>query len=607
MQVKKGYQRTEVGVIPKEWYVVNLGELTVKVGSGITPTGGERVYKKEGRPFLRSQNVGWGHLLMDDIAFIDDNTHETFHATEIMENDVFLNITGASIGRSAVAGNRVVGGNVNQHVCIIRTVKEKLHPHFLNFFLLSKVGQKQIDSFQAGGNRQGLNFGQIRSFKISLPPTKVEQTAIATALSDTDTLISRLEKLIAKKRNIKQGAMQQLLTSKKRLPGFSGEWEVKKLGEVCGKITTGKLDANAMVENGKYRFYTCAKEYYWIDCYAFNTEALLVSGNGANVGYIYHYKGKFNAYQRTYVLSDFSEDILYIKLFMDRKLQNRIKTEVNAGNTPYIKMGTLTKMEIQIPPTKSEQTAIAQTLSDMDAEIEQLELKLDKYRMIKQGMMQELLTGRIRLVNIEASKKPTAIVKVLPKKADSQKKTHNWEFNEAVVISVFTKTFGSQDYPLGRKRYTKFSYLLHRYAERKVEGYLKKAAGPYNPATRYKGPEKIAQTRGYIKAHSNGKYNGFIAGDNIEDAVGYFNKWYGPETLQWLEQFRQKKNDQLELLTTIDMAVQDLRKSKQNVSIASVKALIQNHDEWRAKLKQAIFSDNNIGAAINLSEDLFGY
>ena len=163
MEVKAGYKKTNVGVIPEDWDEIQLGEKTTKVGSGLTPTGGAKVYKQEGRPFIRSQNVGWGTLLMDDIAFIDDKTHATFPDTEIEEDDVFLNITGASIGRSALADARVVGGNVNQHVCIIRTIKNQLHPRFLNYFLLSKVGQQQIDSFQAGGNRQGLNFGQMSS------------------------------------------------------------------------------------------------------------------------------------------------------------------------------------------------------------------------------------------------------------------------------------------------------------------------------------------------------------------------------------------------------------------------------------------------------------
>ena len=228
MEVKPGYRQTEVGVIPDDWDTACLGDKTTKVGSGITPTGGTRVYKQEGRPFLRSQNVGWGILLLDDMAFIDDETHATFQDTEIEADDVLLNITGASIGRSAVADARVAKGNVNQHVCIIRPNQTDLYPRFLNYFLLSTAGQKQIDSFQAGGNRQGLNFGQVRSFHLPLP-SPPEQHAIAVALSDADALIDSLEQLLVKKRQIKKGAMQELLTGKKRLPGFNGEWEVKRL------------------------------------------------------------------------------------------------------------------------------------------------------------------------------------------------------------------------------------------------------------------------------------------------------------------------------------------------------------------------------------------
>ena len=101
MELKPGYKETEVGVIPQDWDVVQLGQVTDKVGSGITPTGGSRVYKDSGRPFIRSQNVGWGNLDLSDVAFIDDATHVTFEATQIRGGDVFLNITGASIGRSA--------------------------------------------------------------------------------------------------------------------------------------------------------------------------------------------------------------------------------------------------------------------------------------------------------------------------------------------------------------------------------------------------------------------------------------------------------------------------------------------------------------------------
>ena len=107
MEIPEGYKKSTVGVIPNDWEVYFLGEKTIKIGSGITPTGGSKIYKKEGRPFLRSQNIGWGQLLLEDIAYINEITHESFNSTEIREYDVFLNITGASIGRSAIADKRV--------------------------------------------------------------------------------------------------------------------------------------------------------------------------------------------------------------------------------------------------------------------------------------------------------------------------------------------------------------------------------------------------------------------------------------------------------------------------------------------------------------------
>lgn len=213
----KGMRRTEVGVVPEDWEVVNIGSLTEKIGSGITPTGGSRVYKKEGRVFLRSQNVGWGTLLLDEVVFIDEETHNTFDSTEIRQGDVLLNITGASIGRCAVANGAVEHGNVNQHVCIIRAIEDKLNPEFLSAVILSRIGQDQIDSFQAGGNRQGLNFGQIKAMQIPFPPTLAEQRAIARALNDLDAEIGQLEAQLAKYRRVKEGMMQELLTGKKRL------------------------------------------------------------------------------------------------------------------------------------------------------------------------------------------------------------------------------------------------------------------------------------------------------------------------------------------------------------------------------------------------------
>jgi type I restriction enzyme S subunit len=215
--IEDGYKQTELGLIPHDWNPTTIGDIASKVGSGITPTGGSSNYKECGRPFVRSQNVGWGSLLLDDLAYIDDETHRTFSATELRGGDILLNITGASIGRSATASSLLEGGNVNQHVCIIRIGSGEAASRFVNHFLLSASGQRQIDSFQAGGNREGLNFGQIRSIKLGLPSSKTEQETVAAILDDMNAEIAALEAKLAKTRQLKQGMMQELLTGRIRL------------------------------------------------------------------------------------------------------------------------------------------------------------------------------------------------------------------------------------------------------------------------------------------------------------------------------------------------------------------------------------------------------
>lgn len=160
------------------------------------------------------------------------------------------------------------------------------------------------------------------------------------------------------------------------------------MGDLCN-ITTGKLDANAMCSNGIYRFYTCAKEFYYINDYAFDTEALLISGNGANVGYIHHYNGKFNAYQRTYVLDNFKQNIIYIKYYLETFLHQRIESEKKAGNTPYIVLSTLSNFKIKYPAI-NEQNLIAKFLSEIDTVIEKHEILLDQILTIKQGLLQQM-------------------------------------------------------------------------------------------------------------------------------------------------------------------------------------------------------------------------
>lgn len=363
-----------------EWKKCIIGELTIKVGSGVTPRGGETVYKSEGHPFVRSQNVGLGHLILDDIAYIDEDTHQRQKNTELQLDDVLLNITGASIGRSALVNQQIVGGNVNQHVCIIRANK-KLIPSFLCNFLLSQYGQKQIESFQAGGNRQGLNFEQIKSIKIGLPSVE-EQKKIADLLLLIEQRITTQNKIIEKLKSLIKGIAQHCI---KELT--SGNTYVK-LGDIC-QITTGKLDANAQVDNGIYPFFTCAEQPFKIDSFAFDTEALLISGNGANLGYINYYHGKFNAYQRTYVLDTFSENIQYIKWALKVLLPKRIAIEKSSSNTPYIVLSTLSNLRLPIP-NKSNQCHIAKLMQSLERKLSSQIALNGFYNKLKQYLLRQM-------------------------------------------------------------------------------------------------------------------------------------------------------------------------------------------------------------------------
>lgn len=181
-------------------------------------------------------------------------------------------------------------------------------------------------------------------------PDNTTQEKIAHFLTLIDRRIETQIKIIEETETYINRIKEKILNN------FSSNLNLS-LNELC-QITTGKLDANAMVTDGEYRFYTCAEKYYYIDKYAFDTEALLISGNGANVGYIHYYKGKFNAYQRTYVLTDFNANPLIIKLNLDVNLKRRINEQKNTGNTPYIKIDTIANMKIKLFDKDDELTVL---------------------------------------------------------------------------------------------------------------------------------------------------------------------------------------------------------------------------------------------------------
>lgn len=412
--IPQGYKDSPLGIIPKEWEVKRLGELCKKIGSGITPRGGQNVYLSQGRPFMRSQNVANGYLLLDDVVFIDEKTHQKQKSTEIELDDVLLNITGASIGRSAIATSEIVGGNVNQHVCIIR-LKDKTLSYYICTFLLSYIGQKQIDSYQAGGNREGLNYDQIASFKICIPSSK-EIIQIWNYLSLWDTAIEKQSELIEKLTLRKRALMQQLLTGKKRLPGFSGEWKriaIKTFAKEVS-IRNGSGNEYIVLSCTKYDGLVPSLEYFGKQIYSNDLSSYKIVPQNHFVYATNHIEEGSIGYQSNYenglispMYTVFStndnivDDTFLFAILKSHHLiylyQSMMEGSINRRGG--LRWDSFSTIKINLP-SLDEQKAISVFLHDMNKEIELANEKLANLQSQKRGLMQQLLTGKKRVVQL---------------------------------------------------------------------------------------------------------------------------------------------------------------------------------------------------------------
>lgn len=614
-RVPPGYKQTEVGVIPEDWEVKTLSEIgRFLKGKGIKRDD----VADDGVPCIRYGEIytRYNDYVFNPVSRIPESVASK--SEPLKYGDLLFAGSGETaeeIGKCIAylsKGSAFAGGDI---VILRPDDQDSL---YLGHLLNHDVVVQQKARLGQGDAVVHISARNLPTVKIPLP-SPLEQRAIADALSDVDALISALDKLIAKKRAVKTAAMQQLLTGKQRLPGFSGEWETKRLGEI-GTFLKGSGVTREEAQSGPFacvrygEIYTIHNDYIrafhsWISAGVAATTTrlekgdLLFAGSGETkeeIGKCVAFLHEIDAYSGgdIVILRPRGADSLFLGYALNAAEVNRQKSSRGQGDAVvHISANALAQISFPMPPIE-EQTAIAMVLTDMDADIAALEARREKTRQVKQGMMQELLTGRVRLVRPAG-----APVEVETTKQDDPK--HSKQINEAVIISVLANQFGTEQYPLGRKRYTKLSYLLHRHAEGQAEGYLKKAAGPYNPATRYKGAESIAQENGYVSFVQSEKFSGFVPSRNIDQALQYFVIWYGPESREWLEQFRYKSNEELELLATVDMAVQDLRAAQRDVNVREVRSLISGHPEWAAKLERPIFSDTNIAKAIDTCRMLF--
>lgn len=414
--VRPGYKQTEVGVIPEDWTVTEVGDISRIFGRigfrGYTVD--DIVEEGRGAISISPSNIQDNQMDFSSCTYVSWHKYNESPEIRIENGNILLVKTGSTVGKVAVVRQLPQLATINPQIVVLKKITA--NNLFLGYSMVFDTIQDQLSATVVGGALPTLSQSEIARFKLPLPPTKTEQEAIAGALSDADALIESLEELIAKKRQIKQGAMQELLTGNTRLPGFSGEWTMKQLG-VIASIQRGAsprpidspiwFDANSQVGWVRISDVTSSSMYLRETTQYLSPLGIQHSrpvGRGSLIMSICATVGRaiiteidacihdgFVVFDSLRVDTRF---LYYVLSFIESYWAQRGQT----GSQMNLNTGLINRTEVHIPPTAGEQSAIVQILSDMDAELAALEIKHAKARQIKQGMMQELLTGRIRLV-----------------------------------------------------------------------------------------------------------------------------------------------------------------------------------------------------------------
>ena len=602
-------------IFPNEWKCISLKEIIRSVNLGGNYKSGLNVTSF---PLIKMGNILRGYISTDKIEYIQGTAPN--EKDLLMYGDILFNTrnTPELVGKVAIWRNEFKKAYFNSNIMRIYFTEDVSTPLFINYIFNTKAFIAKMKEIATGTTSVAAIYPRdLLSVTIQLPLPE-EQTAIAEVLSDADNLIVSLQKLIAKKKAIKQGTMQELLTGKRRLPGFSGEWKRILLGQaslilrggsprpIQDYLTDSPLGIN-WIKIGDVKvdskYIEHAKEKIIPE--GENKSRRVKAGdfllsNSMSFGRPYILKIDGCVHDGWLVIQNyhnvFSTEFLYYYLVSEQTMAQYIH-KASGSSVLNLNKDLVSSVEI-VYPNQREQSAIARVLSDMDAEIEKLEKKLSKYQKIKQGMMQELLTGRIRLIEAEPKQEQPVTNSV---------KKHSQKFDDAVMIAGIVNAFYSETFPLGRKKVQKLLYLMRRKEKADVSAFHKKAAGPYADSVRYNGGETIAQNSDYVTVQTNGKGTLFRRGAKIGKALGYIQSWGKQASIDWLtSNFQYTGVDDLELFATVDMAICHLRILHKPIAVQTIKEFIQSTKEWRKKLDKSYFSDPNIQRAINKCREFFG-
>lgn len=421
--VPLGFKRTDIGVIPEDWDVKSLADVCIPGGIVRGPFGGalkKEVFVERGFKVYEQRNAIYKSCEIGSY-FINDAKYTEMQRFAISPGDFIVSCSG-TIGRIYQIPPDAPSGVINQALLKLTTSASIVDDHY--FYILFEWGDFQtriIDSTQGGAMKNLVGMDIFKTTPV-VAPSLPEQRAIAEALSNVDGMLGALDELIAKKHGIKQGAMQQLLTGKTRLPGFNGEWVTVSMAKHASlnarigwqALTTAEymdsgtyyLVTGTDFVNGRVNWSTC----HFVDEWRYNQDSniqlrdgdvlLTKDGTIGKVGYVDSLSGPATLNSGVFVIRPLADS--FVPQFLFYVLTSRIfddfLSKITAGSTiTHLYQKDFITFEF-LAPTPDEQTAIAKVLSDMDVEIEALEARRDKTREIKQGMMQQLLTGRVRLL-----------------------------------------------------------------------------------------------------------------------------------------------------------------------------------------------------------------
>ena len=420
--VPEGYKQTDVGVIPVDWAMETLGiHATFRTGPF-----GSALHKSDyvdgGVPVVNPMQIVDGKIVPTFTMAISESAAANLSEFRLSAGDIVIGRRG-EMGRCTVVTSIEDGWLCGTGSMIIR-VKKSSDADFLQRVLSSSTVVTAIENASVGTTMINLNQSTLRELSIALPCCKKEQTAIANALSDIDALISEQEKLIAKKQAIKTATMQQLLTGRTRLPQFAlredgsvkgskqselGEvpedWEIGPVGRYLS-ITTGSKNTQDKVEDGTYPFFVRSQKVESINSFSFDGEGVLTAGDGVGTGKVFHYiNGKCDVHQRVYLMHNFGEKLhgYFFFISFSNYFYERIMSMTAKSSVDSVRREMISNMDILLPSV-AEQSAISDAILALNSEIQTHQSRLDKTREVKQGMMQELLTGKTRLVKPEQSK-----------------------------------------------------------------------------------------------------------------------------------------------------------------------------------------------------------